>query len=89
MLLITQTVQQGLNVYFCQLRPPWSLHEQLLKDVIPELEGIETEQSGLSEVPHAQLSPKAYCSLNTYHSYKSMASFCVLTLRNAINTTLP
>jgi len=70
-LLFTQTVHQELNVSFCQSCPPRSLREQFLRDVLQELEGIRPDNPGFLKcpLPHAQLSPTAYCSLNMCHSY--------------------
>jgi hypothetical protein len=48
--------------------------------VLQELEGVRPDNLGFLKcpLPHAQLSPTAYYSLNTCHSYISMVSFCVL-----------
>jgi len=67
-LLFTQTVRQGLIVSFCQSCAPRSLHEQFLRDVLQELEDIRPNNPGFLKcpLPHAQLSPPAYCSLTLY-----------------------
>lgn len=89
-LLFIQTVRQGLNVSLYQPCPPRSLHGQFLRDVLQELEGARPDNPGFLKcpLPHAQLSPTAYYSLNMCHSYISMVSFCVFTLCNAINVLM-
>lgn len=65
--------------------PPRGLREQFLRDVLQELEGVRPDNPGFLKcpLPHAQLSPTAYCSLNMCHSYISMVSFCIFTLCNS------
>ena len=79
-LLFTQTVCQGVNVSFCQSCPQWSLCEQFLRDVLQAIEGIRPNNLGFLKcpLPHAQLSPTAYYSLNMCHSYISMVGFVFL-----------
>jgi len=61
-----------------------------MKDVLQELEGIRPNNPDFLKcpLPHAQLSPTAYCSLNMCHSYTNMVSFCVLTLCDAIHVPM-
>lgn len=48
-LLFTQTVRQGPNI--CQSRPTQSLREQLLRGVLPELEGARPDNLGFLKCP--------------------------------------
>jgi len=54
------------------------------------LHGVRPDNPGFLNcpLPHAQLSPRAYCSLNMCVSYTSMASFRTFTLCNAIHVLM-
>ena len=89
-ILFTQTVWLGPNVTFCQSCLPWSLRWTTVEMCYQELDGVRPSNLGFVNcpLPQAQFSPRAYCYLNTSHSYISMVSFCVFTPCNAINVLM-